>query len=110
MSQATIVWVESPEVHRYVRETTILHPRRRARPGRYWVPGGGLLVAYSVLPEDAPPSSPAGGHRRQVWWLADRDLDAHGPYRDGGQPCEAVDPMRLVFAGAGASRAHRSWQ
>lgn len=91
-----IVWVESPEIHRYVRETTILHPRRRARPGRYWIPDGGVLVAYSVVPDEKPSSSPAGGHRRQLWWLAERDLDPAGPYAGGSQPSEAVDPMRLV--------------
>lgn len=71
---ASIVWVESPEIHRYVRETTIVHPRRRARPGRRWCPG--TLVAYSVLPADSQRSERA--------------------YQGADWPAEAVDPMRLV--------------
>ena len=99
MSRPSIVWVESPELHRYVRESVIFHPRRRARPGRRYVPGGGTLVAYSALPEDAVSFDAGRYFLRKVWWLADRDLNPAGPYSAGGQPCEAVDPMRLAAEG-----------
>jgi hypothetical protein len=51
-------------------------------------------VAYSVLPADCQRSERAG-FRRQVWWLADRDLNDPA-YQGAGWPAEAVDPMRLV--------------
>ena len=90
--QRSIVWVTHPEAHRYVRETTIVHPHRRSRPGRRWCPGA-VLVAYEALAVDAGRSEPSGFSRR-IWWLAQRDLE--GAYGEDGLPAEGVDPMGLI--------------
>lgn len=81
-----IVWLESPENFRYVREGTLFVCSRARRP-RSGVPT--RLVAYSVLSPKAPSDHP-GEFLRRVWWVA-----SHDPYEGRGHPIEAVDPLRI---------------
>lgn len=86
-----IVWEEDVRKLPYVRQTLVVTHTRGRPPHRL----GQRRVGYAVLRADAP-SVRRRRFERRVFWLASHDAPNDGPYKNGGAPCEAVDPTTVA--------------
>ena len=91
-----IVWIEDCSKLRYVRESVLPIPSRRAPPS--WKRRGfhkaGRMVGYVFLKPDV--ESENGMFYRRLFWLKPYDAPNDGPYKDGGRPAEGADPRSIV--------------
>jgi hypothetical protein len=93
--EVSIVWLEDPLAHPYLRESVYSTTKRR---GRVRCPAqGGRVVGYAEVSRDPDDHGIVVYHRR-IWWLKahDRSLDPEGVYR-AWHPAEAVDPATIAL-------------
>ena len=100
--EARIVWLESIERLDYVRESMLLHTKRKGRV-RWPV---GRLIGYSEI--DAEYRNFDRCYRRRVFWLKKYDRDSGDSTYLKSAPTEAVDP-RTVFPGIPGALTTRAW-
>lgn len=114
-----IVWLESPELHEYVREVfypcdtpdgPTIYEGCRQELGNPGEPGERRVIGWATLPKDAPPIPHYSRccWARRIFYVKEYDRSNRPDAFNGDKPWEGIDPL-TVAPGKYGEHNDRAW-